>query len=116
MWLFFSLSFQLLILCHCYLPPFATGNISLCSYKHILGSDKLSYAIEKNTDGKEQSSFFVEGLAFPDVNFSGLVSLNATLLEVVSSQVRSWGRLAWKVEEIFWLYLMEALGSLQTTF
>ncbi|XP_054857506.1 protein-arginine deiminase type-1-like [Eublepharis macularius] len=58
----------------------AGGNASLSSYEHVLGSDKLSYTVECS-GGKEQNSFFVEGLAFPDAGFDGLVSLNATLLE-----------------------------------
>ncbi|XP_060115566.1 protein-arginine deiminase type-3-like [Heteronotia binoei] len=56
------------------------GNTSISSYKHVLGSDKLSYIVECS-DGKQQTSFFVEGLAFPDAGFEGLVYLHATLLE-----------------------------------
>ncbi|XP_066493416.1 protein-arginine deiminase type-3-like [Tiliqua scincoides] len=58
----------------------ANGNESPSSYEHVLGSDKLSYAV-KCTDGKAKHSFFVEGLAFPDADFAGLISLHATLLE-----------------------------------
>ncbi|XP_007424281.2 protein-arginine deiminase type-1 isoform X2 [Python bivittatus] len=58
----------------------AAGNSSVSHYEHILGSDKFSYAVEP-TDGKGQHMFYVEGLAFPDTDFNGLVSLNATLLE-----------------------------------
>ncbi|KAL8198211.1 UNVERIFIED_CONTAM: hypothetical protein K2H54_001606 [Gekko kuhli] len=56
------------------------GNTSLSSYKHVLGSGKLSYTVECS-GGKQQKSFFVEGLDFPDAGFEGLVYLNATLLE-----------------------------------
>ncbi|XP_053136532.1 protein-arginine deiminase type-1-like isoform X4 [Hemicordylus capensis] len=62
------------------------GNTSLSSYEHVLGSDKLSYAV-KRSDGKARHSFFVEGLAFPDADFAGLVSLNATLLEQPSQDL-----------------------------
>uniref|UniRef100_A0A8D0GR52 protein-arginine deiminase n=1 Tax=Sphenodon punctatus TaxID=8508 RepID=A0A8D0GR52_SPHPU len=53
------------------------GNESLSQYKHVLGSNKLSYTVERGED-----IFYVEGLAFPDAGFSGLVSFHATLLEV----------------------------------
>lgn len=71
---------MLLILCH--VLHFAAGN----GYKQVLGSDKHSYRV-KCSDGKQRASFFVEGLAFPDAGFEGLVYLNATLSET-SSQVR----------------------------
>uniref|UniRef100_A0A8D0GMH7 Protein-arginine deiminase n=1 Tax=Sphenodon punctatus TaxID=8508 RepID=A0A8D0GMH7_SPHPU len=56
------------------------GNESLSQYKHVLGSNKLSYT-SASTHHKEDI-FYVEGLAFPDAGFSGLVSFHATLLEV----------------------------------
>ncbi|NWZ85329.1 PADI1 deiminase, partial [Poecile atricapillus] len=49
-------------------------------YKPVLGPDKLSYALERAGHG--DSTFYVEGLAFPDRGFSGLVSFSASLLEV----------------------------------
>ncbi|NWS93214.1 PADI1 deiminase, partial [Toxostoma redivivum] len=49
-------------------------------YKPVLGPDKLSYALEHA--GRGDSTFYVEGLAFPDRGFSGLVSFSASLLEV----------------------------------
>ncbi|XP_063001119.1 protein-arginine deiminase type-1-like [Elgaria multicarinata webbii] len=64
----------------------ANGNASLSNYEHVLGSDKLSYTVGR-TDGKEQRTFYVEGLAFPDVDFKGLVSLNVTLLEQSTTPV-----------------------------
>ncbi|XP_015268053.1 PREDICTED: protein-arginine deiminase type-1-like [Gekko japonicus] len=57
------------------------GNASLSSYKPVLGPDKLSYTVDVSGGGKQQRSFFVEGLAFPDAGFEGLLYLNATLLE-----------------------------------
>ncbi|NXM91060.1 PADI1 deiminase, partial [Oenanthe oenanthe] len=49
-------------------------------YKPVLGPDKLSYVLEHAGHG--DSTFYVEGLAFPDRGFSGLVSFSASLLEV----------------------------------
>nr|XP_056721578.1 protein-arginine deiminase type-3-like [Euleptes europaea] len=57
----------------------AKGGKKLNHYKHVLGSGKLSYAVER--DGFQENTFYVEGLAFPDVDFSGLVSFHVTLLE-----------------------------------
>ncbi|NXT97195.1 PADI1 deiminase, partial [Buphagus erythrorhynchus] len=49
-------------------------------YKPVLGPDKLSYVLEHA--GRGDSTFYVEGLAFPDRGFSGLVSFSASLLEM----------------------------------
>ncbi|KAM6998793.1 protein-arginine deiminase type-1-like [Passerculus sandwichensis] len=49
-------------------------------YKPVLGPDKLSYVLEHAGHG--DSTFYVEGLEFPDRGFSGLVSFSASLLEV----------------------------------
>ncbi|NXY38371.1 PADI1 deiminase, partial [Pomatorhinus ruficollis] len=49
-------------------------------YKPVLGPDKLSYVLEHAGHG--DSTFYVEGLAFPDRGFSGLVSFSASLLEL----------------------------------
>ncbi|NXJ72231.1 PADI1 deiminase, partial [Rostratula benghalensis] len=49
-------------------------------YKPVLGPDKLSYVLDHIGNG--ENTFYVEGLAFPDVGFSGLVSFSASLLEV----------------------------------
>ncbi|KAL7976150.1 hypothetical protein Chor_008247 [Crotalus horridus] len=62
----------------------AAENTSVSQYENILGSDKLSYTVQP-TDGRGQYTFYVEGLAFPDRDFNGLVSLNATLMEQTSS-------------------------------
>ncbi|XP_051493469.1 protein-arginine deiminase type-1-like [Apus apus] len=53
---------------------------SLEEYKHVLGGSKLVYAL-KPSRHQEESTFYVEGLAFPDVGFSGLVAFHVTLLE-----------------------------------
>ncbi|XP_050787284.1 protein-arginine deiminase type-3-like [Gopherus flavomarginatus] len=59
----------------------ASGSGSLAQYKHVLGSDKRSYVVDRSS-GQEEDTFYVEGLAFPDSDFSGLVSFHVTLLEV----------------------------------
>ncbi|POI25821.1 hypothetical protein CIB84_010429 [Bambusicola thoracicus] len=55
-------------------------SIALEEYKHVLGGEKLAYAV-KPSQHQEESIFYVEGLAFPDVSFSGLVAFHVTLLE-----------------------------------
>ncbi|KAK4809811.1 hypothetical protein QYF61_014279 [Mycteria americana] len=55
-------------------------SIALEEYKHVLGGSKLVYAV-KPSRHQEESVFYVEGLAFPDVGFSGLVAFHVTLLE-----------------------------------
>uniref|UniRef100_A0A7M4FK75 protein-arginine deiminase n=1 Tax=Crocodylus porosus TaxID=8502 RepID=A0A7M4FK75_CROPO len=50
------------------------------SHTHILGPKKLFYVVE-HALGEEEHTFYVEGLAFPDADFSGLVSLHATMLD-----------------------------------
>ncbi|NXB19760.1 PADI2 deiminase, partial [Rhagologus leucostigma] len=49
-------------------------------FRHVLGGPKLAYTVRPSRHRRE-SVFYVEGLAFPDVGFSGLVSFHATLLE-----------------------------------
>ncbi|XP_037010685.2 protein-arginine deiminase type-1 [Artibeus jamaicensis] len=66
----------------------ARGGNSLSNYKQVLGPQHLFYEVERQP-GERKISFYVEGLAFPDADFSGLVSLSinlvdkATLLEVL---------------------------------
>ncbi|XP_053864811.1 protein-arginine deiminase type-1-like [Malaclemys terrapin pileata] len=59
----------------------ASGSGSLAQYEHVLGSHKRSYVVDRPS-GEEEDTFYVEGLAFPDADFSGLVSFSVTLLEV----------------------------------
>uniref|UniRef100_A0A803XMD8 protein-arginine deiminase n=1 Tax=Meleagris gallopavo TaxID=9103 RepID=A0A803XMD8_MELGA len=60
---------------------FYGGNsVALEEYKHVLGGEKLAYAV-KPSQHQEESIFYVEGLAFPDAGFSGLVAFHVTLLE-----------------------------------
>ncbi|KAJ7420287.1 Protein-arginine deiminase type-1 [Pitangus sulphuratus] len=56
------------------------GSDSHTHYKPVLGPDKLSYVLDHVGNG--ENTFYVEGLAFPDRGFSGLVSFSASLLEV----------------------------------
>lgn len=56
------------------------GSGSYPHYKAVLGPDKLSYVLDHVGSG--ENTFYVEGLAFPDAGFSGLVSFSASLLEV----------------------------------
>lgn len=58
----------------------SADSVSLEEYKHVLGGQKLAYAV-KPSRHQEESIFFVEGLSFPDASFSGLVSFHVTLLE-----------------------------------
>ncbi|NWV61660.1 PADI4 deiminase, partial [Malurus elegans] len=49
-------------------------------FQPVLGPEQLSYVLEH--PGHGDSTFYVEGLAFPDRGFSGLVAFSASLLEV----------------------------------
>ncbi|XP_070812326.1 protein-arginine deiminase type-3-like [Pituophis catenifer annectens] len=55
-------------------------------YKHVLGSEKISYHVKRNL-GQVESIFYVEGLKFPDIDFSGLVTFHASLLEPAKKEV-----------------------------
>ncbi|KAJ1144212.1 hypothetical protein NDU88_010514 [Pleurodeles waltl] len=57
-----------------------TGTNSSSEFQHVLGREKLFYRVQYN--GEHEHVFYVEGLAFPDAGFSGLVSISVTLLEV----------------------------------
>ncbi|XP_053136528.1 protein-arginine deiminase type-3-like isoform X3 [Hemicordylus capensis] len=64
----------------------ARGKKQLRQYQHVLGSGKLSYVVEHRS-GREENIFYVEGLKFPDVDFSGLVSFHVTLLESIAEEL-----------------------------
>ncbi|NXK70739.1 PADI1 deiminase, partial [Sylvietta virens] len=49
-------------------------------FRPVLGGSRLSHSVRPGRHCHE-SRFYVEGLAFPDVAFDGLVSLHVTLLE-----------------------------------
>ncbi|XP_053432693.1 protein-arginine deiminase type-1 [Nycticebus coucang] len=58
----------------------ARGGNSLLDYKQVLGPHHLSYKVERQL-GEREIRFYVEGLAFPDADFSGLVSLSVSLVD-----------------------------------
>ncbi|XP_028369241.1 protein-arginine deiminase type-1 [Phyllostomus discolor] len=58
----------------------ARGGHSLSNYKQVLGPQHQSYEVERQP-GERKISFYVEGLAFPDADFSGLVSLSVSLVD-----------------------------------
>lgn len=58
----------------------SAGSDSHPQYKPILGPGMLSCTLDCVRSG--ENTFYVEGLAFPDAGFSGLVSINVSLLEV----------------------------------
>ncbi|NXC55888.1 PADI3 deiminase, partial [Aleadryas rufinucha] len=63
------------------LGVFYGGNsAALEEFRHVLGGPKLAYTVRPGRH-RHESVFYVEGRAFPDVGFSGLVSLHVTLLE-----------------------------------
>uniref|UniRef100_A0A8C6R448 Peptidyl arginine deiminase, type I n=2 Tax=Nannospalax galili TaxID=1026970 RepID=A0A8C6R448_NANGA len=58
----------------------ARGGTSLSNYKQVLGPHHPSYEVERHR-GEKDIRFHVEGLAFPDADFSGLVSLSISLVD-----------------------------------
>ncbi|XP_003783909.1 protein-arginine deiminase type-1 [Otolemur garnettii] len=58
----------------------ARGGNSLSDYKQVLGPHDLSYKVERQP-GEREIRFYVEGLAFPDADFLGLVSLSVSLVD-----------------------------------
>ncbi|KAM9035846.1 protein-arginine deiminase type-1-like isoform 2-T2 [Sarcophilus harrisii] len=58
----------------------AQGGNRVSDYKRVLGPDKLSYSVDRGP-GEQEITFYVEGLAFPDADFFGLVSFDITLMD-----------------------------------
>ncbi|NP_062205.1 protein-arginine deiminase type-1 [Rattus norvegicus] len=58
----------------------ARGGTSLSNYKQVLGPRHNSYEVERHP-GERDIQFYVEGLAFPDASFSGLLSLSVSLVD-----------------------------------
>ncbi|ELW68579.1 Protein-arginine deiminase type-1 [Tupaia chinensis] len=56
------------------------GGNSLADYKQVLGPRHLTYEVERQP-GEREVRFYVEGLTFPDTDFSGLVSLSVSLVD-----------------------------------
>uniref|UniRef100_F7CYE7 protein-arginine deiminase n=1 Tax=Monodelphis domestica TaxID=13616 RepID=F7CYE7_MONDO len=50
-------------------------------YKMVLGPKMPSHVLTV-LDGHQENTFYVEGLAFPDVDFSGIVSFTVTLTDI----------------------------------
>lgn len=59
---------------------FFLGGNSLSDYKQVLGPQRLSYEVERQS-GEQEIRFYVEGLTFPDADFLGLVSLSVSLVD-----------------------------------
>lgn len=73
---------------HIDLTLFSLGGTSLSNYKQVLGPHHEVYEVERHP-GESDIQFYVEGLAFPDTSFSGLISLSVSL---VSTEVSArWG-------------------------
>lgn len=62
-------------------------NIFVKDYPLVLSSEVLSQEVPY-LGGKGEMNFYVEGLRFPDKDFNGLISINLSLLEPIST-VRS---------------------------
>ncbi|NXJ29166.1 PADI1 deiminase, partial [Dicrurus megarhynchus] len=60
--------------------PCPADSVAPAEYRHVLGGPKLAFSVRPGRH-QHESVFYVEGLAFPDVGFGGLVSFHATLLE-----------------------------------
>ncbi|KAM6216930.1 protein-arginine deiminase type-1-like [Rhynchocyon petersi] len=58
----------------------ARGGDALWNYKQVLGPQHLSYEVERQP-GERSINFYVEGLAFPDTDFLGLLSLSVSLVD-----------------------------------
>uniref|UniRef100_A0A674K4J5 protein-arginine deiminase n=1 Tax=Terrapene triunguis TaxID=2587831 RepID=A0A674K4J5_9SAUR len=69
----------------------ARGDDVLHQYEHVLGSDELSYVVDRPS-GQEEDTFYVEGLAFPDADFSGSVNhpLNPIFTDTVVFHMAPW--------------------------
>ncbi|XP_007934043.1 protein-arginine deiminase type-4 [Orycteropus afer afer] len=63
----------------------AKRNKSPSKYKIVLGPQKPCHALEL-PDGQHSTDFYVEGLAFPNVSFPGLISLSVSLLDISSQE------------------------------
>ncbi|XP_004637741.1 protein-arginine deiminase type-1 [Octodon degus] len=58
----------------------AQGGTSISDYKQVLGPRHPSYQVERQP-GEREIRFCAEGLAFPDTEFPGLVSLSVSLMD-----------------------------------
>ncbi|XP_078498937.1 protein-arginine deiminase type-3-like [Lissotriton helveticus] len=58
---------------------------SVAHIRHVLGEEKLQYQVSHTAH--QQNVFYVEGKAFPDAGFSGLVTIGVTLLDISAKNV-----------------------------
>ncbi|XP_077007222.1 protein-arginine deiminase type-4 isoform X2 [Tamandua tetradactyla] len=56
------------------------GGSLISKYELVLGPEQPSHSL-KLPGGRHKADFYVEGLAFPDAGFPGLISLTASLLD-----------------------------------
>ncbi|ELK10466.1 protein-arginine deiminase type-4 [Pteropus alecto] len=64
----------------------ASWGQQLSECKAILGPQRPSHLLEL-PGGQHSTDFYVEGLAFPDANFSGLISLTVSLLDMSNPEL-----------------------------
>ncbi|KAI5139312.1 Protein-Arginine Deiminase Type-4 [Manis pentadactyla] len=55
-------------------------------YREVLGPQQPSHLLEL-PGGQQSTDFYVEGLAFPDANFPGLISLTISLLDMSNPEL-----------------------------
>lgn len=59
------------------------GGKQVSRYRAVLGPEQPCHPLEL-PGGQHSTDFYVEGLAFPDVNFPGLISLTVSLLDTAN--------------------------------
>ncbi|XP_016074917.1 PREDICTED: protein-arginine deiminase type-4 [Miniopterus natalensis] len=64
----------------------ASWGKQLSKYRMILGPQQPSHPLEL-LSGEHSTDFYVEGLAFPDANFPGLISLTISLLDTSNPEL-----------------------------
>lgn len=67
----------------------ARGGTSISDYRQVLGPGHLSHRVERQP-GEQELRFCAEGLAFPDADFSGLVSLSVSLVDTMTRWPSMW--------------------------
>lgn len=73
------------------LPCSLPGKKQSFEYKAILGPQQPSHLLEV-PGGQHSTAFYMEGLAFPDASFAGLVSLTISLLDTSKPVGKDGGR------------------------
>nr|XP_060484136.1 protein-arginine deiminase type-4-like [Panthera onca] len=68
-------------------PPFSLlGGNQISRYREVLGPKQPCHPLEL-PGGQHSTDFYVEGLAFPDANFPGLISLTVSLLDTSNPEL-----------------------------